>query len=231
MFIPSEGFIASYEFYEDSFVDMMDNTSLSAEEENFIKITKLILETVPKHLRNLFVEKWDEKYPNDKWQSDLASGNFLFNEIPNAAKNGKNGVYANNMKSGKESEWDTTTLVYAMLYSKLNLITNCRPDDQRSAPLLISEEIDIIRKVRNEFFAHASSMQCSSATFIGIAWKIKSVAKNVFGANAENDIDDIVTSQLTTKMTDQLKHQLLMEKNRNDEWEKALKGKLSYLIF
>ena len=208
-----------------SFAGTMCNTSLSAEEENFIKITKIILEAVPKHLRNLFVDKWDQKYQNNKWRSDSASGKFLFNQIPNAAKNGRIGEYSNKLKSGKENEWDTSTLVYTMLYSQLNLIPNCRPDGKRSAPLLVSEEIDIIRKIRNEFFADVPTMKCSSATFVDIAWKINSVARNAFGANAENEICDIVRSQITTKVTDQLMHQLLMEKNRNDEFEKALRGK------
>ena len=204
--------------------------SLSAEEENFIKVTKIILEVVPMHLRTLFIEKWNQKYPNNKWQSDSASGNFAFNEIPNAAKKGKNGVYASNMQSGNESDWDTTTLVYAMLYSQLNLIPSCRPDGQRSVPLYISEEIDRIRKIRNEFFAHAASMKCSSATFKGIEFEIKSAAMNVFGIKAKNDIDEIVQTHITTKMTRQQKDQLHGEKKRNDEFEKVLKGKLSYTV-
>jgi len=197
--------------------------SLSAEEENFIKVTKIILEVVPMHLRTLFIETWDQKYPNNKWQSDSASGNFVFNEIPNDAKKGRNRVYASNMKSGNESDWDTTTLVYAMLYSQLNLIPICRPDGQRSAPLLISEEIDKIRKIRNEFFAHAASMKCSSATFKDIEFEIKSAAKNIFGIKAKNDIDEIVQTHITKKMTKQLKDELQKEKKRNDQFEKVLK--------
>ena len=209
--------------------------SLCEEEENFIKMIKIILEIVPKHLRSLFIEKWDLKYPSNKWQSGGASGNFLFNEIPNAAKNGRNRVYALEMKSGNESDWDTTTLLYAILYSQLNLIPSCRPDGQGSVPLLISKEIDILRKVRNEFFAHASSMQCLSAAFIDITSKIQAVAKNVFGANAENEIIDIVKSQITTMMTDKLKQQLIVEENRNVEFENFLKGNLtrmtSYILY
>ena len=202
---------------------------LSREEENFIKITRIVLEIVPKYLRKLFIEKWDLKYPNNKWQSDSASGNFLFNEIPNAAKKGRNGVYANNMQSGNESVCDTTTLVYIMLYSQLNLIPQCRPDGQRSDPLLISEEIDIIRNIRNEFVAHASTTKCSFLTFLEIIWKVYSVAKNIFGVDAEHEIEDLVKSQITTEVADVSKEQLHIEKNRLDEVEKKLKGELSYL--
>ena len=204
--------------------------SLSREEQNFIKITKIVLEIVPKYLRKLFIEKWNQKYPNNKWQSDSASGNFLFNQIPNAAKNGRNGVYANNMKSGKENEWDTTTLLYGMLYSQLNLIQCCRPDGQRSAPLYISEEIDSIRKIRNEFFAHASTMKSSFTTFLDIISHLNSVAKNIFDINAEHDIEDIVKSHIKAEVADLLKQQLHIEKNRNDEFEKGLIYRFSYII-
>ena len=203
--------------------------SLSREEEYFIKITQIVLEIVPKYLRNLFIEKWDQKYPNNKWQSDSASGNFMFTEIPNAAKNGKHELYANNMKSGKENEWDTTTLVYALLYSQLNLIPSCRPDSQRSAPLLISEEIDMIRKIRNELFSHASNMKLSFRTFLDIISQVYSVAENAFGISAEHEIEEIEQSQLTAGVAELLKQQIHIEKTDNDEFEKVLKGKLSYL--
>ena len=178
------------------------------------------MEVVPKHLRTLFIEKWNQKYPNNKWQSDSASGDFLFNEIPDAAKKGGKRIYAIKMKSGNESEWDITTLTYAMLFSQLNLIPSCRPVYHRSVPLLISEEIERIREIRGDFYAHASSMRCSSATFKGIEFEIKSAVVNIFGIEAKNDIDEIVQTHFTTKITQQ----------HNDEFEKVLKGKFSYTV-
>ena len=211
------------------FLDLVISMSLSRKREYFIKITKIVLDIFPNYLRKLFIEKWDEKYPNNKWQSDSASGNFVFTEIPNAAKNGRNGVYASNMQSGNESDWDTTTLVYAMLYSQLNLIPSCRPDGQRSAPLLISEEIDIIREIRNEFFAHAANMKFSFRTFLEVLLKVHSVAENIFGINAEHEIEDLVKSQISNQVADLLKQQLHIEKDCNDEFEKILTGKLLYM--
>ena len=193
--------------------------SLSREEEYFVKVTKIVLEIVPKYLRKLFIEKWDQKYPNNKWQSDSASGNFVFTEIPNASKNGRNGVYARNMQSGDENKWDNTTLVYAMLYSQLNLIPSCRPDGQRSAPLLISEEIDIIRKIRNEFFAHASNMKCSFRPFLEIISQVHSVAENIFGINAKHEIEDLVKSNITIDIAELLKQHLIIEQKHNGEFE------------
>ena len=210
------------------FLDLVINMSQSREKEYFIKISKIVLGIVPKYLRKLFIEKWNEKYSNNKWQSDSASGNFLFNEIPNAGKNGRNRVYAMEMQCGNESHWDTTTLLYGMLYSQLSLIPRYRPDDQRSVPLYISEEIDIIRKIRNEFFAHASTMKLPFRTFLEIILKVHSVAENIFGINAEHEIEDIVKSQITTVVAELLKQQLHTEKNRSDEFEKVLQGKFSF---
>jgi len=188
---------------------------LSREEEYFVKITKIVLEIVPKYLRKLFIEKWDQKYPNNKWQSDSASGNFVFNEIPNAAKNGRNGVYASNMQSGNERDWDASTLVYAMLYSQLNLIPICRPDGQRSDPLRISEEIDILRKIRNEIVAHTSTINLPFGTFLEISWKVYSVAKKIFGMDAELEIEEVVMSNITTDIAELLKQHLIIEQKHN----------------
>ena len=204
--------------------------SLSREEEYFVKVTKIVLEIVPKYLRKLFIEKWDQKYPNNKWQSDSASGNFVFTEIPNAAKSGRNGVYASNMQSGNESDWDFTTLVYAMLYSQLNLIPSCRPDGQRSEPLLISEEIDSIRKIRNEFFAHSSSMKLPFGTFLEQSWKVYNVAKKIFGIDAELEIEEIVMSNITMDIAELLKQLLSIEQKRNGEFEVFFSWKIRVFI-
>ena len=198
---------------------------LTPEEENFIKVTKMILEVIPKYLRQLFIEKWDHKYKNQKWQSGSVSGKFLIGKLPNAVKNDwRNTVYVENMKVGDEKNWDTTTLVFALLFSQLNLIPVRRQKVHRSPPLRISEEIDIIREVRNEFLAHFKSMKCSSTTFQDITSKIRSVARSIFDINAEIEINTIVRSQITTKMTDQLKNELVVEKNRNDELGKVIEG-------
>ena len=198
---------------------------ISAEEENFIKMTKIILDVVPRYLREYFIDKWNQKYPNQKWQSDNEHGAFLIDELPPAVKNLKqNKLYLDKMKSGNEKDWDTSTLVFAMLYSQLNLIQGCRPRNQQRAPFRTSEEIDIVRETRNKFFAHASSTKCSSAAFTDMVSKIKSAAKNVFGDDAENEISRIEISPVKVALTDQQKQQLDGEKISSDKLENMLKG-------
>ena len=201
----------------------------SDEEENFIKITKLVLDIFPKYLRKCFIEQWNKKYPNQTWQSDNASGSFFFNSLPPKVKTSKMRKKENEkLKDGNEQEWDTTTVVYALLETGLQLVQGSRPKDQRNDPLRISEQIEIIRDVRN-FVAHASSMSCSSTKFTEILTEIKDKATDIFDTNAVQEIEDIETSQIESQIAVELKKQLEVEKQRNkdfDELFKYLEGKV-----
>lgn len=165
---------------------------LSPEEENFVKITKIVLDVLPKYLRKCFVEQWNKKYPNYKWQCGSASGNFLFDQLPSSTKNDwRNKGNIENLKNGNEQNWDTTTLVFALLYSGLGLTEPCRPNNQREEPLRISEAIDVIRITRNVYFAHAKSMSCPPDVFTRVMKDIKHAAKCLFD-NAGREIEEIV---------------------------------------
>ena len=197
---------------------------LSDEKENFVKIANIVLDIVPKYLRKCFKAKWDKKYPNHIWQTGPAIGQFLFNELPaNVRSNCKNKPYIDNLSAGYEDNWDTTTLVFAFLFSGLALIPKCRSRGNRTSPLLISEEIDVIREIRNLAFAHASTMSCPGPDFTTIMTNIKNVAKNIFGKDAEDEINKIETSQIETKMTKQLKNRLDAELKRNKDFDTVIK--------
>jgi len=193
---------------------------LSDEKENFVKIANIVLDIVPKYLRKVFIAQWNKKYPNQIWQSGPAIGKFLFNEMPaNVKGNYKNKPYIDNLSAGYEDNWDTTTLVFAFLFSGLALIPTRRSKGSRTSPLRISEEIDIIREIRNDAFAHVSTMSCPGPDFTNIMTNIKSVAKNVFGKNAEDEISKIEASQIETKSSIQLKTRLDAEIKRNKDLE------------
>ena len=203
-------------------LDGIVSMELSNEEENFVKIAKIVLDVVPHHLRKLFITKWEEKYPNEKWESNSTSGDALVAKIASVNKN-----YADKLKAGDEQQWDTTILVYVFLYSGLKLIDQCRnPKEKRNPPLRISEEIDIIRETRNEFFGHAAQMSFPSNDFAALVDKLKSVARNIFGADTEKEIDDIKKVPIDTQSTADLRQRLEEEKNRNDQFNQSLKGKL-----
>jgi len=204
-------------FGDDS--DGIISMALSNEKENFVKIARIVLDVVPHYLRKLFITKWEEKYPNEKWQSNNTSGDALVAKVAKVNNN-----YADKLKAGDEQKWDTTILVYVFLYSGLNLIDPCRePKQARVPPLRISEEIDIIRETRNEFFGHATQMSCLSHDFTAIVDKLKGIAKNIFGTDAEKEIDDIRKVSIETKSTANLRQRLEEEKNRNDQFNQSLK--------
>ena len=192
---------------------------LTDEEANFVKITKVVLEIVPKYLRECFKQQWNKKYPSHQWQSNKVSGNFLFGELGCGIKSNKSReVYVNKLREGNEQQWDTTTLVFAMVQSGLSLIDGCRPKNDRISPLRISEEIEIVRDVRNSVFAHASTMSCSNEDFACIIARIRCVARNIFIQGAEKEIENVENSPLETQMTTHLKLQLNLEKSRNREF-------------
>ena len=198
-------------------LDGVISMELSNEEENFVKIAKIVLDVVPHYLRKLFITKWEEKYPNEKWESNIISGNALVAEMTKVGKKVRKD-YKDKLEAGDEQQWDTTILVYVFLYSGLNLI------DQR-----ISGKIDIIRETRNEFFGHATQMPCPSHDLTAIVNKLKLVAKNIFGADVEKEIDDIGNVPIDTQSTANLRQRLEEEKNRNDQFNESLEGKFLML--
>ena len=198
---------------------------LSTEEENFVKISKVVLDIVPKYLRKCFKRQWDNKYPDRKWQGDNASGEFLFEQLPKKAKeDGRNRVCIEHLKNGNEEEWDTTTIVFVMLYSGLKLIQDIRPKKQRIEPLRISEAIDVIRNTRNVYFAHAKGMSCSPDVFAKVMRDIRNAAKRIVDDDVEREIDEIESSKIESKLTDQQRKQVEEEEIRQQDLESFLKG-------
>ena len=200
---------------------------LTVKEVNFVKITKIVLDVLPKHLRKCFIEHWNRKYSANQWKSDKASGQFLINEMPIKAKKKTTKVVLERLSEGNEEKWDTTILVYVMLYSDLELVPKCRAKEERVPPLLISEEIDVIRDKRNKAFAHAETMVCSSDEFRNTIAELKSVAKNIFEKGADNEIDSIAKSQARMQMSDAEKEQLQEAISVHKKLEQALKGDFS----
>jgi len=207
--------------HEKLFKDLMFTMILSAEEENFIKITKIILEIVPKYLRKLFVNYWSIRYSFRKWlEADISAMMFSTVTPYVTCHDIQKRQYFQTMRSVVVGEWNISTLLFAFLESGMDLVKGCRPLNRRRLPLRVSEEIDVIRMVRKDFFADPSSMQCSSVTFTEVTSKIKSVARNIFDVDAENEIDEVIRSKITTTLTIEQLRQQLSKKHPIDEREK-----------
>ena len=79
-----------------------------------------------------------------------------------------------------------------------------------------SEELEIIRGIRNSEYAHLPSMSCTLDEFIDIMIKVNRAANNLFGIDAEREIYRILLSSTTIPMREQV--------------EKLLDSKLFYFI-
>jgi len=186
----------------------------SPEGENFVKLSYIILDIGAKYLRKLFKKKWDEKYPTKKWNSDSTSGEYLHSALTRKFTRAIHmKVYVDKWKTGKEHEWDTTTLVKALLNSDLSLI-----DD------ICKKQLEIIRNIRNDYFAHLPSMSCLYEEFIEVLAKFKTAANDLFGEEAKSEIDEIENSTLGKKIADQV--EVLLDDVIND-FAKDLNGKPS----
>ena len=187
---------------------------LKDEDENFVKLVKIIIEVLSKHLRALFVDKWNTNNPTQQWANDAASGQLLHNAIPQKVKKDKRIFHITleqMILAGDIEEWDPTALIFVFLNAKPNLIGTCRPKKQRNPPFTEIEKIDRLREIRNKFFGHVPYMSVSDVEFGNISTELKAIVKDVFGNTAENEIDQIMNSPITTPLSEQLKSQLQKE--------------------
>ena len=157
--------------------------NLSKEKENYIKMSEIVLEIIPKYLRILFKEHWDKKYPEMKWQSDNASGKLLGRELGDKFLNNRmNKDYAPKLLAGNEQKWDTTILAKVMLEHKLNLF----PEECK-----FRKGVEKLKKRRNESFGHLPKASCQDQEFAKFIEEVKAEVKGLFGEDAVSEIDQI----------------------------------------
>ena len=204
---------------------------LTKDQENFMKFTQVIVDVIPKYLRELFIRLWNDKFRETPWNSDSVSGERLWSAVPPEIQCDKQFCSQNvreKIQSGKEDSWDATLLIFLLLRAKLNLMENCRPI--RKPPLRKSEMIDNLRVMRNNFFAHASSTTLSFTDFQNKSMNLKIEVRNVFGNDAVSEIDEILKSDFETQLTVSLNERLYREIQFNQNLEEKLEG-ASLLLF
>ena len=173
----------------------------SPEQDYFVRLSYVLLNIVAQHLREYFVNLWDQKYPNEKWHDDVAKRNLkLQSLLLRSDGRQKQDMYSQKILKGDEQEWDISTLIKAILDSGFQLIEGCRSKNERTSPLRKSEELEIIRGIRNTEYGHISSMSCSFDEFFEVMAKIKSAARNLFGKDVEKEIYKIEISPSTPIM-------------------------------
>ena len=170
---------------------------LGPDRERFIKLSWIVLDIVPKHLRKLFVKKWDEKSSNQNWKSDSSSGTDIFNKLSKHLQNNdKERIYTNKLREGNEKEWDMTILGKVFLEYGLKLIDGPRRLTDRCSPFNDGEKVSILRDIRNRYFAHLPSMSCLPDVFKRIIDEIKIAGDGLFETTFESEIDEIEQSSI-----------------------------------
>ena len=163
---------------------------LTAENSNYIKLSYIILDVVAKHLRKYFIKLWDAKYPDEKWKDDIDKKNHKFKSLLIKDK------WKLKMLGGGEQDWDTSTLLDAILDSKHLKLMQDGSDEKK--------DIDDIRS----FYIHLLSPSWSDASFSDQMTNIKVLSKKRFGEDAEKEIGDIQHSQVTPEMKQQVEQLL-----------------------
>ena len=186
-------------------LEVKPKMELSPEKDHFVKLSYILLDVVARYLRDYFIRLWDQKYPNEKWHDDVGKKTLKLQSLL-VTKDGrqKQDPYSLKILNGDEQEWDITTSIKAIVDSGFKLIEGCRPHDQRTIPLRESEELEIIRGIRNSEYAHLPSMSCTLDEFIDIMIKVNGAANNLFGIDAEREIYRILLSATTIPMREQV---------------------------
>ena len=181
--------------------------------ENFLKISQIVLDIIPKYLRQLFKKHWDETHENNKWQSTVKSGEALMKEVSQGFKNNKgHRDYISKLEKGNEREWDATILGKVLLHSGLKLVkdNDCH----------ITDRIKDLCRIRNDF-AHLSTIRVSDDQFKRMKEETKVALTVLYGEDAGKEIDYIENSKpqwMVGKMIELARS----EEYRKEKWSRAI---------
>ena len=165
------------------------------EELNYFRICHIATNMLPKALRFLFKQEWDNRYKATlgEWKDSPQNGqDFKNGESP--GNQSKNARLLATMVNGDRAQWDCTILFYAILYSDSIAGHGLSP--------LIKINIDDLRKFRNEDYAHMTEGQFSNADFKITVAKVETA----FRALGLSAVEIQTVSKQTTFPTDELQN-------------------------
>ena len=94
--------------------------------------------------------------------------------------------------------WDITALCYALL--------NCNLDET------VRNHLNHLRDIRNKFYGHACDMLLTTEALNNLSESIKCIVKELFGEEAENKINKMITSPLTEDQLEKRKNFIKVSK-------------------
>lgn len=142
------------------------STIYSDGELRFFRLAKGLVDHSTVALRKVFIQEWNSLYPSTPWQNDSTSGSQLLAEeraesrLYDPAYRRDYQHIKDNLSRGNVEEWDVTTLVFALKYTKA--LTQSR-SSRRGRRIL--DAIHQLKEVRNSLIAHAWKSAISQSKF------------------------------------------------------------------
>ena len=179
------------------------------EVENFYKVTHLVLDEIPLHLRQYFKDAWDTKYPTTPWDDSPTSGNLLLTKELN---NKTSKAIGQRVQHGDRNKWDGTVLFAVLLFSSQKFVK--QSSNEYSC-------IDKLRIMRNTHFAHLESAELQNSD----CQQIFSDARQIFLQMKWplNGIKAIENSTINKTGRMRLLEQLKEERNKHDSLVKKVR--------
>ena len=130
----------------------MTTPPMKPEEENFLRLVRIILRDIQSKLRDLFRSEFAAKY-GMPYADNAASAQFFLSKVT-----GGNNIVKAMIQNGDSEDFDCTTLFFCLLYSGAGLLPPMRPANTRVAPFNSSELVDQLREQRNRL-VHSSKAE------------------------------------------------------------------------
>ena len=182
---------------------------MAANEENFYRISHIVLDIIPKNLRPLFKSLWDRKYPTLPWDDTPASGQIFFAMERNQTVKK---IVNQNMLHGDSEKFDGTTLFAILLYSSQRFL---------HGRANVHALIDQLRMIRNQYFARLTRASLTNHDYQTVIFDTKYCFAQLGWPIAS--VCDVETKCFNETQVKNLENALLEESNRNDNLENRLK--------
>ena len=206
---------------------MAASPEYTKEQLNYYRICYVTTDILTEGLRSVFKQEWDNHYKATpgEWKDDPKSGIDFYNrESPRNQK--RNAHLLVTIKNGVRAQWDCTMLFYAILYS------DCIG---RGLSTTVKTSVDVLRKFRNEEFAHMPRGFLTDADFQTAITQVRGAFQSLGLSSSTKQIDDLKNQtsfpteelRLIMKKVDDLEEELLQEKQQRKVLEDQLEKEIS----
>ena len=189
--------------------------TLTGDEKNFYRISRILLDDVVQQLRAEFKARFQARFGR-VWGDDPQSGAFF---LAKCAEPQMSSHIKNVIMQGDTAKFETTVLMACLLFSGTGILLPTPRRRCRAQPFTDSERIDELRHMRN-ILAHAVSSSISSADF---NCKLTSLREIYAQLNWDSTLmtklaHDPVVSEECTRLKDELE----VERQRIDSHDEML---------